>query len=114
MSQIRPMRRLTDVLPLLSRGRFVEKCDEHMAHALETLAALPEGKGVAQITITLSIAYDTERVEIKPTVKSKLPEEKGFSGTPFWTVDNGISTQHPSQFDLPGLREVPERTRAEG
>ena len=73
--------------PILNRGRFVEKCDEHLAKAMTELEALPNEKGTA--TITLAV-----------TIKSKLPEEKGFNGTPFWALDGALSVQHPSQTDM--------------
>lgn len=108
----RPIRRLNDLLPVLSRGRFVEKCDEHLSRTLETLEALPDGQGKATITLTLNVAYQDGRLEVTPSVKSKLPEEKGFSGTPFWAADGGFSVQHPSQSDMfTGPRPAPERNR---
>lgn len=97
---IRTIRRFTDVLGLLNRGRFVEKVDEHLAHAFETLEALPEEKGTATVTVTLTVAYDSGRYDVRPAVKSKLPEEKAFNGTPFWGVEGGLSVQHPSQADM--------------
>ena len=45
-------------------------------------------------------------------VKSKLPEDKAFSETPFWTLDGGLSVQHPSQTDMfAGPRDAAERPR---
>lgn len=94
------LRRFTDLVGVLNRGRFVEKLDEHLTHALEKLEGLPDGKGKVTMTVTLDIAYQEGRVEVKPSVKSKLPEDKGFNGTPFWTVDGGFSVQHPGQSDM--------------
>lgn len=96
----RPIRRFADMLGLLSRGKFVEKCDEHLANALQTLEALPGEKGEATITVTVKVVFESGRLDIRPTVKSKLPEEKGFNGTPFWAVDGALSVQHPSQTDM--------------
>ena len=111
MSAARLIRNITDVLGMLSRGRFAEKCDEHLATALETLEAIPSEKGTATITITLTLNYESGRIDIKPAVKSKLPEEKAFSGTPLWVHEGGLSVQHPSQMDMfPGPRELPSRT----
>lgn len=108
---IRTLRRLTDILGLLSKGRFSEKCDEHFEEAMKTLEALPNEKGTATITLTLTLLYESGRIDIKPAIKSKLPEEKAFSSTPFWAHEGGVSTQHPSQADMFGPREASERIR---
>jgi hypothetical protein len=97
---MRPIRTFAETVALLNRGRFAEKLDEHLTAAIATLEALPGEKGVAQIAVTLTIAYDAGRLDIKPAVKSKLPEEKAFSGTPFWSYEGGLSVQHPSQLDM--------------
>lgn len=109
------IRRFEALLPLLSRGKFVEKCDEHMRHAIETLEALPDGEGKASMTLTLDFVFSNGRLDVKPAVKSKLPEEKGFSGTPFWTMEGALSVQHPSQSDLfrgPRAADEDERRHA--
>lgn len=108
----RPIRRIADVLGLLNRGRFVEKCDEHLATAIETLEALPDEKGTAKITIEITVAYQAGRVDIRPAVKLKLPDEKAFTETPFWTAEGGLSVQHPSQSDMFVREAQPERDRA--
>lgn len=96
----RPIRSFVEMLGLLSRGRFVEKCDEHLAKAMEELEALPTEKGSATITLTVTINFESGRLDIKPAIKSKLPEEKGFNGTPFWAANGALSVQHPSQTDM--------------
>ncbi len=106
---IRTIRKTEEVLGLLSRGHFAEKCDEHLTTAITALEALPTGKGTATITITLTLAVDGERLDVKPAVKSKLPEEKAFAPTPFWVHDGGLSTQHPSQADM-FIRPVAEKS----
>ena len=112
----RPIRTFLELLPVLSRGRFIDKCNDHLTHALEHLEALPDEKGgTATITLTLTVAYQDGRIEVKPAIKSKLPEEKGFAGTPFWSVDGGFSVQHPSQADMfGGPRAAPESARGAG
>lgn len=108
----RPIHRLNDLLPVLNRGRFVEKCDEHLTHMLETLEGLPDQQGKATLTVTITVAFQEGRIEVTPSVKSKLPEEKGFSGTPFWCVEGGFSVQHPSQADMfGGPRDATQRQR---
>jgi hypothetical protein len=106
----RPIRRFADMLGLLNRGKFVEKCDEHLAEALTTLEALPGEKGTATLDVKITITFESGRLDIKPSVKSKLPEEKAFSGTPFWAVDGALSVQHPSQTDM-FIRDTDQRER---
>ena len=96
----RPIRRFSEMLGLLNRGKFEEKIDEHLASAIQTLEALPTEKGTAKITVEITLNFESGRLDIKPAVKSKLPEEKAFSGTPFWTIDNALSVQHPNQTDM--------------
>ena len=106
------LRRFTDVLNLLNRGRFTEKCDEHLANAIETLEALPSEKGTAKITIELTVNFDSGRVDIVPKVVSKLPEGKVFAATALWTHEGGLSVQHPSQIDIfSGPEDAAERQR---
>jgi len=93
-------RRLTDLIGFVARGRFAERCDQHLADALAALEAQPDGTGTVTLTVTLTISAQQDRLDVKPSVKSKLPEEKGFSATPFWLVDGAFSVQHPSQADM--------------
>lgn len=109
----RTIRKFDETIGLLNRGRFAEKCDEHLIAAIETLQALPSEKGTATITVTMTINFESGRLDIKPAVKSKLPEEKAFSGTPFWAHEGGLSVQHPSQIDMFGPRSADTRTAAE-
>lgn len=105
----RLIRSVTEMLGLLSRGRFAEKCDEHLQHAIQSLESLPDGRGKATLTITLDIAFQEGRLDVTPAVKSKLPEDKGFTGTPFWALEGALSVQHPSQFDMFGPRAASDR-----
>ena len=91
----KPIRSFTDLVGVLSRGRFSEKCDQHLTDAMQALDALPDGKGKVTLTVTLDIAFQEGRVDVKPSVKSKLPEEKSFGATPFWSMEGGFSVQHP-------------------
>jgi hypothetical protein len=109
----KPIRSFVDMLGLLNRGRFIEKCDEHLTEAINHLEALPGEKGTAKLTLEVTVVFDTGRVDIKPSIKSKLPEEKAFSETPFWTIEGGLSVQHPSQIDMfAGPRDATERGQA--
>jgi len=107
----RIIRSFAETLGLLSRGRFVEKCDDQLARVMEALDACPDEKGKASLTVTFDFAFVQGRVDVKPTVKAKLPEEKGFSATPFWSIDHGLSVEHPSQMDMFGPREAAERAK---
>jgi hypothetical protein len=99
MSQ-RTIRNFDEMLKLLNRGRFAEKCDKALTEAIETLEQLPGEKGRAKITVVIDIAYQAGRLDINPDVKSKLPDEDKFSSTCFWTHEGGLSVQHPSQIDM--------------
>lgn len=115
----RPIRSFTEMLGLLSKGRFSERLDEELAEAITSLENLPNEKGSATITMTLKLSFQSGRLDIKPEVKAKLPEvkaklpeEKSFADTPFWTLDGALSVQHPSQIDMfAGPRDAGERVR---
>lgn len=102
---VRPIRRLTELLGLLDAGKFERACDEALADALATLEALPKEEGTAKLTIELTIAYQSGRVDVQPVIKSKLPEGQAFGRTPLWVADGALSTQHPNQTDM-FVREV--------
>lgn len=96
----RPIRSVTEILGLLSRGRFSERLDEELEKCITALENLPEEKGSASIEITLQLNFQSGRLDIRPKVNGKLPKEKAFSDTPFWTLDGALSVQHPSQIDM--------------
>lgn len=96
----RPIRKFTEMLGLLSRGKFSERLDEELAEAIATLEQQPNDQGKATITVTIGLKYQNGRLDIQPAVKAKLPEGQGFSDTPFWTAEGALSTQHPNQMDM--------------
>lgn len=100
MSSSPLIRRFTDMLGLLAKGRFALKCDEHLAEALEHLSSLPGGQGTATINLTVTLAFQEGMLNVTPRVTSKLPEGKAFGATPFWEHDGALSVQHPSQMDM--------------
>jgi hypothetical protein len=103
----RTIRNFSEMLGLLSRGRFNERLDQELTEAIQVLSNLPNEKGKATISLTIELSYQGGRLDIKPTVKSKLPEGQAFADTPFWTFENGLSVQHPSQIDIfDGPRDV--------
>ena len=106
------VRTYADLVGFLARGRFAERCNSHLEDALAALEQQPDGNGTVTLTVTMTIKCQDGRLDVAGTVKSKLPEEKGFPATPFWLVDGGFSVQHPSQADMFGPREVePTRSR---
>jgi hypothetical protein len=105
----RPIRSFIEMLGFLSRGKFVDKLNEHMVSAIETLEALPQEKGSATITVTITFNYEGGRLDLVPKVQSKLPDGKGFSGTPFWAIEGALSLEHPSQADMFPARDVSAR-----
>ena len=110
----RPIRSVTEILGLLSRGRFAERLDEELEKCISALENLPEEKGSASIDITLTLNFQSGRLDIRPKVNGKLPKEKAFSDTPFWTLDGALSVQHPSQIDMfAGPRDATERRERE-
>lgn len=96
----RPIRKFTEMLGLLDRGNFERACDEALADAFGALEALPKEQGTAKITVEITVAYDSGRIDIQPVIKSKLPEGQAFGRTPFWMLDGALSTQHPNQSDM--------------
>ena len=96
----RPIRKFTEMLGLLERGRLSEALDEALSKTIDTLQALPGGKGKATITLSVEVACDQDRLDVLPSVKCKLPEDKAFARTPFWAFEGALSTQHPSQMDI--------------
>lgn len=108
----RPIRKFTEMLGLLDRGNFERACDEALAEAFRSLEALPKEQGTAKITIDLTVAYDSGRVDIQPVIKSKLPEGQAFGRTPFWMLDGALSTQHPNQTDM-FIRDTATKAAAE-
>jgi len=109
----RTLKTFSEMLGLLSRGRFTEKLDEEMRETIAHLEGLPNEKGKATITVSFQLSYQSGRLDIKPECKVKLPEGQGFTETPFWTVEGELSVQHPSQSDMFAAREVSARERDE-
>lgn len=102
----RPIRKFTEMLGLLSRGRFEERLNEELAAAIEALQQQPNERGTATISLAVTLKYQNGRLDITPNVKAKLPEGQGFADTPFWTHEGALSVQHPSQIDMWQPREA--------
>lgn len=110
---IKPIHKFAETLAILNRGQFLEKCDEELTNAVQKLEQLADGQsGTATITVAIKLSYNGDRVDVIPTVQTKLPAPPKFRGTPFWTYEGGLSVQHPSQFDmLAGPRDIDARAR---
>ncbi|RXF72083.1 hypothetical protein [Hansschlegelia zhihuaiae] len=102
----RPIHNLLQLLGLIERGDFAHACNEHLTKSLQTLSDQPKGEGKATITITLEIVSKKGLTNVTPKIASKLPEGQSFGSTPFWIVEDGLSTQHPNQLDMLEPREV--------
>ncbi|MFC3693391.1 hypothetical protein [Chenggangzhangella methanolivorans] len=109
----RPIRNFLELVGILQRGVVAEKLNEALATTVETLQALPGGKGKAVITLTVEVACDQDRIDVLPAIKCKLPEDKAFARTPFWAFEGALSTQHPSQMDMWGAPRDATAPRAE-
>lgn len=95
----RVIRDIQTILPLLARGRALEKINEKLGDALEALDT-SETKAKATLTLTLDLTREDERVGLRAAIKLKLPEEKGLPETILFAADGGLSLQHPSQLDM--------------
>lgn len=102
----KPIRKMFQLLGLIERNRFEQACDEALANAIETLENLPKQQGKAVITMQIEVSVQKEMINVLPKITVKLPEDKAFSGTPFWIYEGAISTQHPNQMDMLEPREV--------
>lgn len=109
----RVIRSLFQALGLANRTRFEEKCNTEMQRVLEALQEHPEDKAEAEVTIKVKFTKLVDRIDMKPEVKATLPKDKGFTATPFWVVEGGLSVQHPSQTDMfGGPSDAAARTRS--
>lgn len=113
MSRI--IRSYVQALGLLGRGRFEEKCNSGLESAIRALEEHPDDKATATITVTFKLTKLADRLDIKPDLKVKMPEEKGIPSTTFWPLEGGLSVEHPSQSDMfAGPRPARERDDARG
>ncbi|MHB2265014.1 hypothetical protein [Aliihoeflea sp. PC F10.4] len=102
----RMLRTFREMIGLVSRGDFSRHLDEKMEEALVALESCPADKCKAEITVKVVLEYELGRIDIKPEVKTKLPETAKFMKTPFWVIDGQLSVQHPNQIDMFAARSV--------
>jgi hypothetical protein len=98
------IRRFTEMLALIDKGKLERTLDDSLREALETLRAQPGEKGKAEINLNLTVAVQNDMVQIVPKLKMKLPEGEVFAPLTVWDHDGGLSMQHPSQISM--FREV--------
>ncbi len=96
----RVLRTFRQMIGLLSRGDFDRKLNEEMAKCICALEDMPADKGTATMTVTIKLNYELGRIDIDPTVKTKLPETAKFMKTPFWALDGELSLEHPNQINM--------------
>lgn len=102
----RTIRKFDQLIGLLNRGRFAEKCDDCLEQVMAALKDMPGEKGKAKITVEVTVAMDGGLMNVVPVVKAKLPETGTFSATPFWEADGALSVEHPNQTDMFGPRSA--------
>ena len=110
----RTLRSFREMLGLLSRGDFSQKLDEELTQVVEALEQMPGDKGKAVMTVQITFNYELGRVDIDPSVKTKLPETAKFMKTPFWTHEGQLSLEHPNQIDMFSARAVDGKRAAAG
>lgn len=102
----RLIHKFSEMLGLLSRGKFEARLDEELRGAIETLENAPSEKASAKLTVEITLSYQSGVLNVKPSVKCKLPDAAGFPDSVFWTHEGALSTQHPQQMDFEELRDV--------
>jgi hypothetical protein len=92
------------LLDTMEEGRFRRTLDESLEEMVERLHKHQlDAGGVAKgrLTIALAVQYDGTHVMIAGEVATKLPKPVRGRSLFFRTPDNGLSTQHPKQLNLP-------------
>lgn len=96
----RLIRRFSEVIAMIDRGKLEQSANEAIREALETLGNQPGEKGKATITVSLEFIYEKGLVNIKPKLTAKLPDGDVFSPLVLWEHEGALSAQHPSQIDM--------------
>ena len=92
------------LLDTMEEGRFRVTLDESLEEMIAKLHKHQSdagGKAKGRLTIALSALYDGTHVVISGEIATKLPKPVRGSSFFFRTPDNGLSTQHPKQLNLP-------------
>lgn len=98
----RLVRRFSEVVSLIDRGKLETACNEAMREALTALSERPDQKGKATIKLELEVSLQGELTQIKPKLTVKLPEGGAFAPLVVWQHEGALSLQHPSQIDMFG------------
>lgn len=118
----RTIRNLGELIGLLNRGRFVEKCNEELERVMMALEDLPEQKGKAKITLEITIARQQELVNIPPGCESQAAGKRHVLGNALLGKRRGTfgrasePTRHVCRAaqGRPGAHARPRRARACG
>ncbi len=92
------------LLDSLEQGRFVKAVDDSLE---EIIAKLHEhqknagGSAKGKLVITLNMAHDGSLVLIAPQCTLTVPKPIRGVTAFYRTDDNGLSTEHPKQLNLP-------------
>lgn len=109
----RLIRRFSEVLGMIDRGKLEASLNEALRESLETIRAQPGEKGKATITLTVEVAAQGEMVQLKPKLTVKLPEGGGYAPLVLWDHEGALTAQHPNQLSMfTGPREAPAAEEA--
>lgn len=109
----RLIRRFSEILGLIDRGRFETSLNDAMREAIEAIRAQPGEKGKASIKIEMEIAAQGEMMQIKPKLVVKLPEGASYTPLVLWDYEGSFTAQHPSQIDMFAPRQAREQVTGE-
>lgn len=107
----RLIRNFLQLAGLMHRGKVEQKLNSELARLINAVEEHPDEKASGQVGIFLTVTKLGDRYDIKPSVQTKLPKEKDFTGSTFWVIDGALSLEHPDQADMFNPRAVPASDR---
>ncbi len=96
----RTIRDFLTVLKVFPRDSLVERLDAKMRELLEALDASHDEKAKGSLTLTVTFQRLGDRKDIHAAVKLALPPEAAVPPTTLFTVEDGLSLEHPRQSDM--------------
>ena len=102
---------LTDLIQMLNDGKFNQDCIDKLGEFsadMEEMGCDTERKVKGKIVLTIEVDRETDGIYFfTPSIKFKLPEEKGQRTIGWVTPDNRFTPNKPHQGNLFGtIREV--------